>query len=254
MRIGVAGKGGVGKTTISAVLSRTLARQGRNVIAVDCDTDPNLAINVGATQTEADGMRPFLDQSGSERVVSNGLAPSALVARHGMIGPDGVTLMVAARSEKAGSGCIGSGQAVARDLIAQVEDEIGDVFLVADMEAGLEHLSKSGGILRAVDLLLVVIQPQAKVLLTARRAIRLAADLGIPVALVANRVRPGGADETWMHSFAAEQDRVLLALIPEDETLANADRIGVSPLDAAPDCAGVVAIVALAERLESIRL
>lgn len=240
----------MGKTTISAVLARTLARGGRRVIALDCDTDPNLAINTGVGGAAADGMRPFLDQSGEERVLSSGMAPTEVVALHGLAGPDDVTLLVAARSEKAGSGCIGMGQAVARDLIADVAKELGDVFLVADMEAGLEHLSKAGGVLRDADALLVVIQPQEKVLVTARRIVALADQLGIPrVVLVANRVRPGGEDEAWMHRFAAENARVLLAMIPEDEALAQADRIGVSPLDACPDSPAVTAIVAFADRL-----
>lgn len=63
VRVGVSGKGGVGKTTVAAVLSRTLARQGRQVIALDCDSDPNLAANCGLPD-EVAALCPFLDQSG----------------------------------------------------------------------------------------------------------------------------------------------------------------------------------------------
>jgi len=104
MRLGIAGKGGVGKTTISAVVARTLARRGHRVIAVDCDSDPNLAANIGAGQRAADAMRAILDQSGATRSVPTGLTPSQLLATYGWHGPDGVTLLLAARSEKAGSG------------------------------------------------------------------------------------------------------------------------------------------------------
>lgn len=104
MRLGIAGKGGVGKTTISAVVARSLARQGLPVIAVDCDSDPNLAANVGVGQPAADAMRPLLDQSGPSRFVPVGLTPSQVLADYGLRGPDGVTLLLAARSEKAGSG------------------------------------------------------------------------------------------------------------------------------------------------------
>lgn len=104
MRFGVSGKGGVGKTTVSAVLARTLARQGRWVIALDCDSDPNLAANCGLSGDDVAAMRPFLDQSGPERLVPTGRDPQRLLADYGWCGPDDVTLMLAARVEKAGSG------------------------------------------------------------------------------------------------------------------------------------------------------
>lgn len=104
MRFGVAGKGGVGKTTISAVLARSLAARGRRVIAVDCDSDPNLAANAGLGVEEVDSIRPILDQTGPERSVPDGHSAIALVDAYGRSGPDDVTLMLAARAEKAGSG------------------------------------------------------------------------------------------------------------------------------------------------------
>ncbi len=104
MRVGVSGKGGVGKTTVSAVLSRTLARTGHQVIALDCDSDPNLAANCGLKPAEVATMRPFLDQSGPQRMVPTGRDPERLLADYGWRGPDDITLMLAARVEKAGSG------------------------------------------------------------------------------------------------------------------------------------------------------
>jgi CO dehydrogenase maturation factor len=104
VRIGISGKGGVGKTTISAVLSRTLGRRGRQVIAIDCDSDPNLAANVGLGEEMAGMLRPFLDQSGEVRFVPRNLSPATLLSQYGYHGPDNVTLMLAARAEKAGSG------------------------------------------------------------------------------------------------------------------------------------------------------
>ena len=104
VRIGVSGKGGVGKTTISAVLARTLGRRGYRVIAIDCDSDPNLAANAGLGEEMAGMLRPFLDQSGDVRVLPLNLSPSTLLAQYGYHGPDNVTLMLAARAERAGSG------------------------------------------------------------------------------------------------------------------------------------------------------
>lgn len=103
MRIGISGKGGVGKTSIAAVLSRLLARAGHHVVAVDCDSDPNLAANSGVAEEQVAAMRPLLDQSGGRRQVPS-LQPVELLSEYGLAGPDGVTFVLGARVEKAGSG------------------------------------------------------------------------------------------------------------------------------------------------------
>ncbi|MEX2290242.1 MAG: hypothetical protein WD794_07945 [Mycobacteriales bacterium] len=122
-------------------------------------------------------------------------------------------------------------------------------FVVADMEAGLEHLSWAGGTLRYADLLLVVLQPTAKVLLTADRAHRLAVELGIAdVAFVGNRVRE--ADRPRLEEFAAERGRRLLGVIPHDDAVIEADRRGMCVLDYAPDSPAVQAIQQLARVLD----
>lgn len=125
-----------------------------------------------------------------------------------------------------------------------------ETVVVADMEAGLEHLSWAGGTLRHVDLLLVVAQPTAKVLLTAARTHRLAVDLGIPrVALVANRA--ADEDRKRLEGFAHERDLEVLAWIPEDAAVMRADKAGRCLLDAEPDALSVAAIGALATVLEA---
>lgn len=103
MRVGVSGKGGVGKTTVCAVLSRTLARRGHRVVAIDCDSDPNLATTIGIGEDGAARLRPVLDQSGPARHLPD-LSPGELLREYGHCGPDGVTVVLAARAEKAGSG------------------------------------------------------------------------------------------------------------------------------------------------------
>lgn len=94
----------MGKTTISAVLARTLARRGHRVVAIDCDSDPNLAANVGLGSHEVSSLRPLLDQSGPVPSLPADASPASLIQDYGHVGPDQVTLMLAARSERAGSG------------------------------------------------------------------------------------------------------------------------------------------------------
>ena len=103
MRVAVAGKGGSGKTTVAAVLARALARDGRRVIALDCDTNPNLgvALGIGPERThELAAIRQALDEGEAEH------APGIdeLLARFGEDAPDGVRLAVVTKIEEPNPG------------------------------------------------------------------------------------------------------------------------------------------------------
>lgn len=99
MKIGVIGKGGSGKTTLSGIISRTLARSGHQVVALDCDANPNLGISLGlgAERTEAlAAIRQSLDEGEAEH------APGAeeLLTRFGVEAPDGVRLAVVTKIDQ----------------------------------------------------------------------------------------------------------------------------------------------------------
>lgn len=114
------------------------------------------------------------------------------------------------------------------------------------MEAGLEHLSWAGGTLRHVDLLLIVALPQTKSLLTARRTVALARQLGIPrISLVGSRVE-SGADRRRLVDFAAEQRIEVAAHVPLDQAVVDADKANACVLDTAPEGPAVRAIQVLA--------
>jgi CO dehydrogenase maturation factor len=98
VRLAVVGKGGSGKTTTAAVIARTLARRGMSVVALDCDTNPNLGISLGVGDEETErliAMRQALDEGQEEH------APTwdELVERFGSDAPDGVRLAVVTRIE-----------------------------------------------------------------------------------------------------------------------------------------------------------
>ena len=134
-----------------------------------------------------------------------------------------------------------------RDFIDQVQGELPNTVVVADMEAGLEHLSI--GTLRYVDALIVVVQPTAKTMMTAHRTWELARQLGIPeVALVGNRVvQP--SDRDTLARFAAEHGCELLVTIPEDDMVRWADMQSRCLLDVAPEAPTVKAVGELADIL-----
>jgi CO dehydrogenase maturation factor len=104
MKIAVVGKGGSGKTTTAAVLARTLARQGRSVVAMDCDSNPNLGLSLGLgaeTTERVVGVREALDDGG----VPHASGPEELLERFGSDGPDGVRFAVVSAIQNPEPGC-----------------------------------------------------------------------------------------------------------------------------------------------------
>lgn len=135
-----------------------------------------------------------------------------------------------------------------RDFIDQVETELPETAVICDMEAGLEHLSI--GSLRYIDLLLVVVQPTFKTMMTADRAYGLALELGIPeVQFIANRIkRPSDVDQ--LEAFARDHDSRIIVTIPDDDWVKIADARNQCLLDVAPDSPTVEAVARLADELE----
>lgn len=104
MKLAVVGKGGVGKTTTAAVVARTLARGGAEVVALDCDSNPNLGISLGLGERETErlvALRDALDEGAGEH------APGwdELVDRFGSDGPDGMRLAVVTALQNPEPGC-----------------------------------------------------------------------------------------------------------------------------------------------------
>ncbi len=99
MKIGVAGKGGTGKTSIAATLARIFARRGHRVLAVDADSNPNLAVSLGI-----DGQQAVRLRSMPSRAFDESRTVASLLEEFSVAGPDGVRLVLAARIDHAGSG------------------------------------------------------------------------------------------------------------------------------------------------------
>lgn len=239
MKIVVAGKGGVGKTTVSGTLARALGRSGRRVIALDADTNPMLGISLGLGPEQTEllvGVRQGLDSGETEHERST----DGFVERFGRDAPDGVRLVVASRIERPDPGCPCCGVSPER-LLRELEGE--DDVVVGDLEAGI------GTMLRLnegeADVVLVVAQPTAKAIEVARRAVDVASAKAGRVIVVANRVR-GEDDVALVRAVLGEAE---LVAVPDDPVIAEADRDGSAPIDADPQSPGVRAVLALADRL-----
>ena len=108
------------------------------------------------------------------------------------------------------------------------------------MEAGLEHLKR--GTLEHADTLLIVVEPYFKSLDAAGRIVELARNLGVPtVYAVANKVQ-SARDEAAIRGFCATKDLPVLAVVPLDDDVSEAERQGRAPIDFAPGAAAVAAV------------
>ena len=111
MRLAIAGKGGTGKTTIGGTLARLFARQGRSVVAIDADTNPNLATMLGLPVERAreivalprNLMERRTEPDGTTRVVFTA-DPEEILRRYGAVTPEGVQLVVMGRVSHGGAG------------------------------------------------------------------------------------------------------------------------------------------------------
>lgn len=128
-----------------------------------------------------------------------------------------------------------------RSLLATTIEDEADVTIV-DMEAGLEHLSRSGGTLAYADVLLMVMEPTRKSILTAGRTRDLAEELGIPAILgVGNKARLPD-DEVFFRDVCKEYGVELAGVIPFDAAVEESDRRGTAlAAGHAPDVRAAIA-------------
>lgn len=234
MKVAVSGKGGVGKTTLSAGLARVWAEEGRRVVAIDADPDANLAVALGADAaadaacTPLAKMDDLIEERTGARPGSGGMFSlnpdvSDVVESCG-IDVDGITLLKMGTVERGGSGCMCSEGAFLKAFMRHLLVDRDDAAIL-DMEAGIEHLGR--GTAENVDVFVVVVEPGARSLQTAQQVRELAADIGVrDVVAVANRVRDP-EDEAYVR--AALGDIPLVGTIPDSDAVRRADRDGLSP-------------------------
>lgn len=189
MKLAVAGKGGVGKTTLVALLAREAVARGYRVLVVDADSDPNLATTLGITEPVvplADEEELVTDRVGSGGFVRLNPTVADIPSRY-TVERNGVRLLVLGGIRGGGTGCACPANTLLKALLAHLLVHEKDAVLL-DMEAGIEHLGR--GTVRNVDALILLVESDRKTLETAERTLALARELGIErIVAVANRVR-----------------------------------------------------------------
>jgi CO dehydrogenase maturation factor len=240
MKISITGKGGVGKTTLAALLAQAYADLGRQVLAVDADPSPCLAGALGFPEHLRAELRPIseMDELIHERT---GARPGTvggfftinprvddIPERFSKVHRD-VRLLEMGAVDIGGAGCICPESAMLKTLFTHLLFRKDDI-LILDMYAGVEHLGRAT--VDFVDAMLVVVEPTRRSLGTAEQIKKLAEDIGLTrLWLVGNKVR----DEDEAAFLRAETPGLpVLGLLPADLAVQEADRLGIAVYDHVP--------------------
>ena len=246
--IGVAGKGGAGKSVLSGTLARVLARRGHRVLAIDSDPMPGMTQSLGVAEPDA----PMLLQAAEKPEkgpwrLRAGIGPATAVRRYTTPAPDGIRLMQLGKSDTDGlSNVMGSVNAYL-DVVRRLHEarSLYSWAIVGDLPAGPRHLA--AGFSPYASLYVVVVEPTSQSAMTGRRVARLArGPLGADVIFVASKI-----------AHPDERRRVERLLgepvdfeIPADPAVTDAERRHVAVIDAAPGSPVVRAVERLADTIE----
>lgn len=239
MRIAIAGKGGAGKTTFSATTARLLARDGKPVVAIDADTNPNLAAAMGF-DLDAVSRTPILPTNIVSRRLDGSAALRVPLAEvldaHAVRGPDDVRLVRMGMPDHAQEGCLCSAHAAGSALLADLGTQP-ETWTIMDLEASPEHLSR--GTARHADVLILVAEPYFRSLEAVRLQARLAAELpNVTIGVIANKLR-STEDAQAVSEFVEGLGIPLWGRIPWSDDVTRADRERSSLVDTAPNSPAV---------------
>lgn len=260
-RVVITGKGGVGKTSLTALLARLLARADYRVLAIDADPQMNLPYALGLPRERARALTP-LSRNPDYVEEKTGARPSSgwglffrlnpdvadVVDRFGVTAPDEVRLLVMGNTVQPAAGCLCPENTLLAAVANAVSLRRGEAILL-DTQAGVEHFGRAlaHGFRHAV----VMADPTFNGLQVALHAARLARDLGIPnLHLVVNRVR-GPQDEARAEAILAGEEAVPFAtrhFLPYEEAVLECEP-DIGPLLAAPGSAFVEAVAGLRDAL-----
>lgn len=237
LKIAVGGKGGVGKTTLTALIARAIAASEKDtrVIAIDADPVANLAAGLGIDETKpitpvAELSDLIAERTGAEPGTMGGfftLNPKVDdIPDRFSLEKDGVKLLVMGTVQQGGSGCICPESTILKALMNHLVLGRNEV-VVMDMEAGVEHLGRATS--GSMDALIIVVNPGKRSRVAADKIRKLGTDIGIKnIVVLANRVR-SEEDKQLIEEHLSDYE--ILGFIPETDEIVQSDRTGNRPYD-----------------------
>ena len=226
-KIAIGGKGGVGKTTVSAILAQLFAEAGYDVLAIDADPDVNLASAFGIPDEQSPQplirMKELIaERTGTGRDTLGAyfkLNPKVSdVPQEYWIEAKGLKLLVLGAITQAGAGCACPEGAFLKALLTHTILQRQEVVMV-DLAAGVEFMGRAS--VQGIDALVLVVEPGSRSIETANNMAQMARKLGIGcVGAVANKVVETGQADAIASQL---RDTVLLGTIEYSRALQEAD-------------------------------
>lgn len=249
MHIAIVGKGGSGKSVLAGTLARVLARRGRQVLTLDSDLVPGLALSLGLGADSSAMLSDAVEKNEQGRWrLRKGIGPVRAVQRYAVLAPDGVRHLQCGKLDTGGRQAImgsinGYYQVIHRLSRSRA---FARWTIIGDLPAGPRQVAYQWA--PYADTFLIMVEPSWKSALTARRIASIVRSKpGATVAPVASKVN-GVADRRRVEKMLGEP---VLAAIPADRSVGLAERAGVAPLDHAPRSPAMRAIEELAAVLET---
>jgi len=237
LKLAIGGKGGVGKTTITSLIARSIAALNKEtkVIAIDADPVANLAAGLGIDESKPITPISELSDLIAERT---GAKPGTMggfftlnpkvddIPDRFSIEKDGVKLLVMGTVQQGGSGCICPESTILKALMNHLVLARNEV-VIMDMEAGVEHLGRATS--GSVDALIVIVNPGKRSRVAADKIRKLGTDIGIQnIVVVGNRIK-SEEDKQLIRESMPEYE--ILGFIPEMDEIIMSDRNGVRPFE-----------------------
>jgi CO dehydrogenase maturation factor len=247
LRVAFVGKGGAGKSTIAGTVARLLARRGHEVLAVDSDPMPGLALSIGV----APGDDPIPDDAvidrpegteGPRYLLRPDISMDEAIERYTVAAPDGVRFLQFGKLRGTVAPFHRSQHAF-RQLLDGLPGDRWSV--VGDLPGGTRQPFLGWG--DFAETMLVVVEPTAASMLTARRLMRLADRAERPprVLGVVNKAM----DRSDTERVERRTGLTVIAGVPVDADVAEAERRGLAPIDEASRSEALRAVGLLVDRL-----